>query len=1238
MLLSMSGAAFAAPGATTNDPFFNTLNQVGACGNAYNFGSCTANDFRITSVQLSNIVDSCIASDDYFQADVTVQFSKAQPIRYDVMAYFYRGEEAGDPFLLAPDAADTGLWCTRVGLQNDLTIFDGPLDSGLRTGDIDDEDNDLVTGNDPDAFCFDAPNGAADGTMSQTNLSMVLPCRDGDLNGTVDIATCTGWANNAGSICSGPEYDGITEPQNGTGSKCNCAQFDTDPAISLPEINVVKTCAGDGTGGTNAPDAFGMYAPGDTVLCEIVVANAGGTLDAATVANEEGFFFVDDYDESNGAISSIGFVNSSGSLAGTFANSAGALSVYPDDILTGGTVLISYLYTLDAAVSFDQVSEDVPNEVCPYYYDSTNMTATLNSDFCAEDTIVANPVSLSDFAAVQQGSDVAFYWSTATETNNLGFNLYGQYGQSRIKLNTQIIPSQAVNSLEVLDYELSLPKSVVGGAREFYLEDIDLTGKASMAGPFVLSKVNEAKRVRSTKTDWAAIGVKNRGQFTKLSKQATPKSNKGQDASKGKNKQPGSDPTEAAAAISLAVERSGVTRVTSAELSAFGFLDKDLRAGRFVLSDAAGAAVPSRYVPTSNKAGVLEFVAKVDRTFYAHSNRYTLTASATRDAAFSMRSASEFAPAAGANAAFYMETAKVGRDAVYHLGSTLETDPWMMQQIIAFGANASATTIAVPMDDLAVDAGVASQVSAQVLGGFDPPGRQDRMLRLRVNEQTLDAQPGFGLRENQLSGTVTLDANRTELPVTIATLQTNDFGIDLSYLNEVSVTYPRLFKARDESLSFASANAQLSVSGFTAERVSVYAEVGTDVVFLGEHSTSGGTVEFSGISGAQRYLVAGAGTVQSAELAAIQVIEPTAINASSLVIAHPQFLGAELDGYVQWRDATLGSRSNIVSTQDIYCRYTGCVRSAFAIQQFIREMHAQSPLDSVLLVGGDVYDYHNNLGVGAEAFVPTLYARTSELIGFAPVDALYGDTDEDGIPEVAIGRMPVRTQGELTALLNKSMLFGEQQGRTTAVLTEDEENETDAYNFSNGSDRVADILSAQGWSLNRQYLDDYLAQDTTGSNRNFFLEQARQGVFQAHDSGPRLSIYTGHSSAISWSFSKLFDYTAATRLSNIGSPSLYLQWGCYNTYYSHPTIESLSHGLLLSGEQGAALVIGASSLTNAKTEEQFAQLIQAELVAGAVSTGQAMVAAKRRLAEENGVVDPDILWSVTLLGDPELQL
>ena len=96
-------------------------------------------------------------------------------------------------------------------------------------------------------------------------------------------------------------------------------------------------------------------------------------------------------------------------------------------------------------------------------------------------------VTLAGFSAVQQGEAVLVSWETATELNNLGFNLYrgtspaGPLGQ----LNETLIPSQSPGSPGGFSYTWEDRVDLVPGTTYFYwIEDVDLCrrGDAARAG------------------------------------------------------------------------------------------------------------------------------------------------------------------------------------------------------------------------------------------------------------------------------------------------------------------------------------------------------------------------------------------------------------------------------------------------------------------------------------------------------------------------------------------------------------------------------------------------------------------------------------------------------------------------------------------------------------------------------------------------------------------------------------
>ncbi len=298
----------------------------------------------------------------------------------------------------------------------------------------------------------------------------------------------------------------------------------------------------------------------------------------------------------------------------------------------------------------------------------------------------------------------------------------------------------------------------------------------------------------------------------------------------------------------------------------------------------------------------------------------------------------------------------------------------------------------------------------------------------------------------------------------------------------------------------------------------------------------------------------------------------------------------------------------------------GGVVDPAAIKAMVREAHDLWGIRSVLLVGGDTYDYQNALGLGSKSFVPTPYAQTDPVIvQFAPADAPYSDLNDDGVPEVAVGRFPVRTSAELSLLIGKTLGW---TGMERAVLAADQSDAN--LNFTSLSNGLAAALPA-GLAVERTYID------TLG------LSGARTALKAGMNGGSAFVGYLGHSSYDRWSFSGLFTTADAMALTNAGRPLVVNQFGCWNNYFVEPTYNTLGHVLLVSGDRGAAATLGMATLSNIETEGLLGPILTRTLMVRGKSIGQALLEAKTEV-ERVAPGRPDVQFGMTLLGDPELVL
>jgi hypothetical protein len=312
----------------------------------------------------------------------------------------------------------------------------------------------------------------------------------------------------------------------------------------------------------------------------------------------------------------------------------------------------------------------------------------------------------------------------------------------------------------------------------------------------------------------------------------------------------------------------------------------------------------------------------------------------------------------------------------------------------------------------------------------------------------------------------------------------------------------------------------------------------------------------------------------------------------------------------------------VVDVEQVYAQFGWGIFDPQAIKDYISHAAALMGTRYVLLVGGDTYDYRGYLEQDSISFVPSLYAVTDEFVTFAPVDPLFTDLDGDELPDLPIGRFPVRTETELAMMVNKTLAYaGKDYGRT-AIFAADGYEPTAGLSFSWDSNRFA-LQLPEGWDVRKVYLDQRGVAD------------AKTALTGRINEGVALTNFIGHSGLDRWTLDGLFFSSDAAALTNVGRPTVVTQWGCWNTYHVDPRYNTLGHRFLLSGEQAAVAVLGAATLTDARHEEFLGHFVMDRVADPGVRMGDAIQEAKEQLAAlRPGYLDVLLGW--TLLGDPAL--
>ena len=843
-----------------------------------------------------------------------------------------------------------------------------------------------------------------------------------------------------------------------------------------------------------------------------------------------------------------------------------AFTVPVDDRDNSGTFFARFRVSTDSLTTADMNGFATDGEVEDY--ETTNISTL--------------PISLSSVHSQPQADGLEVTWTTATETQNVGFNLYGRlWGDDEWQqLNPELIPSKVLDSLSPQSYKTFLLGMQVD---ELLLEDVDTRNQRQRHGPFAVGKhygVNAFEAAQPI--DWQAIHASNYRSVVRSQSEA-----RSQHALNGGVQE-----------ALLWVEDEGIQRLSFEVLQATGVDFSGVASHDLALLDQGKAQF--RHIEDDDgvfgPGDYIEFVGTIEPTLYSRRNAYTLKL----DPGKVKVAKSQIVDDAGETHAFAFEQ-RFEQQNRYSFGAPV-SDPWYDARLLARPSTPAQASRSFSLPGYA---GGNATLTLNVWGITDWPGQNpDHHLQIKLNGELLDERWYDGLEA------LSLDFNLPESVLqsadnTLEVIVVGDTGFDwdIQTLDNFSIVYQRLSQAHDGAWQ-----------GTLPSKLTVRVDnlQGEAVAWKGRQRRTG--TEALKLKGQGTWHVADSRAIHSP---AIQVGIPNATlkaQTDYLIVSHPLFADqlSPLEALQQSR----GLDTAVVTTDVIYAAYSDHETSAEAIRTFIKK----SRPEYILLVGGDSVDYHGYLNNGNQSLVPTHYVRTDDIVSFAPSDAVHADRNNDGIPDKAIGRLPARSVGELQILLSKLDRY---QPVNHTLLSSGTSDQGRTFSLVNEGFEAMLPLS---WTYTTANADD------TG------LAAAKNTLLSELNLGDSLISYHGHSSSSIWgSFNPGFLLTAneARQLSN-QTPTIVAQWGCWNTYFTNPTIDTMANAFLFNPTGGAVAVLGATTLTEldflAGLGERFFAALDRE-----DTLGQALLRAQRQMARDNPETI-DALGGFVLLGDPATPL
>ncbi len=355
--------------------------------------------------------------------------------------------------------------------------------------------------------------------------------------------------------------------------------------------------------------------------------------------------------------------------------------------------------------------------------------------------------------------------------------------------------------------------------------------------------------------------------------------------------------------------------------------------------------------------------------------------------------------------------------------------------------------------------------------------------------------------------------------------------------------------------------------------------------------------------------------------------------ADYVLIAPADFMPA-LESLIRLRQAQ-GLTVAIENVQAIYAAYGDGRPDPAAIRAYLAHAYAAWMLRPVyvVLVGDGSFDPRQYRSDSPPTFIPPYLADVDPWAGETAADNRYVAVDgQDTLPDMLIGRLPVKTLAETQTVVDKIVQYetdpfpGGWNQNVTFVADDTDE----AGNFAAASEALATAYVTSPFMAQRIYFTP-LATTITAT---------QQTVLNSWNAGALMIHYTGHSSWQQWAAERFLHLDDLPGLRNDRRWPIVIEMTCFTSAFHRPE-PTLDERLLTLDDAGVVAAWGATGLGistgHSSLDEGFFQAVFRDSASATMLTvGQAALAGKLSLAITGQHLD--LLDTFTLLGDPALRI
>ncbi len=490
----------------------------------------------------------------------------------------------------------------------------------------------------------------------------------------------------------------------------------------------------------------------------------------------------------------------------------------------------------------------------------------------------------------------------------------------------------------------------------------------------------------------------------------------------------------------------------------------------------------------------------------------------------------------------------------------------------------------------------------------------------------------------------------------------NGMPFERIYFDWFEVEYARLFETDNEVLAFKAhedEERKYVVTGFTSSSVEVYdISLPFAPVRILEPEISGSpggyttTFTVTQAIGDEFIVVGEPGLLQPKNISLHQSIGLKSVTngADFLVITHSDFKTAA-QTLADFR-ASQGLRTMVVDVDEVFNEFLFGIQHPLAIKNFLsytlENWEPPSPR-YVILVGDGNW---NPKGFAPEKYgtdevfmLPNL-SWVGVWLGLVDSTNLLATlTGDDPLPDVHISRIPVNSNDELAAVVDKIIsyetapLLQDWQKRLLFIADDPDPAILPSFEFS--SDQIIQNYIPAGVDVERIYLSDYCDGVTNSSSQCPAVTTAIENTINI--TGTLVVNYAGHGAINRWTHEQVWTNDNIADLDNGGKLPIVFSMTCLDGVWIWPEGPDTNFGqglieeMLRADSKGIIGAFSPSGLGLATGHDTMAEGFYEALYSDRTrELGDLTLAAKTKLYETNQHLD--LIHTFTIFGDPALKL